>query len=149
MCFGGPGRGGEKLAGLRLPPRPPGAEPRPERLQKDWAGILGLRKMELDLSSATPFQRAVWKKVREIPWGGTRSYGRVARDLGRPGAARAVGGALRRNPIPLLIPCHRVIRADGSAGGFSAGREWKEFLIKFEGENRERGAGSGGLAKSA
>ena len=88
--------------------------------------------MKLDFSSATAFQRSVWEKAREIPWGEVRSYGRLAREIKRPEAARAVGGALRKNPLPLLIPCHRVIRADGSSGGFSSGSEWKEFLLKFE-----------------
>ncbi len=123
---------GEKLAGLKLPPRPPCRWPRPGSGKSGWADLLGLTNIKMDLSSGTAFQRAVWEKAGEIPWGETRSYGWLAREIGRPGAARAAGGALHRNPLPLLIPCHRVIRGDGSPGGFGSGSEWKEFLLKAE-----------------
>ncbi len=88
---------------------------------------------ELDLSGATAFQREVWQAARHIPYGETRSYGWVAAEMGRPGAARAVGQALGRNPLPIIIPCHRVLAADGGIGGFGGGIEVKKFLLSLEG----------------
>lgn len=87
----------------------------------------------LDLDGGTGFQRAVWTTLRRIPAGETRTYGELARALRCPGAARAVGSACGANPIPLLIPCHRVVAADGKLGGFSAGLEWKRRLLAIEG----------------
>ncbi|MEO8207523.1 MAG: methylated-DNA--[protein]-cysteine S-methyltransferase [Chloroflexota bacterium] len=75
----------------------------------------------LDLEDRPDWDRAVLGAVRAIPRGGTRSYGDIARAIGRPGAARAVGGAVGRNPIALIIPCHRVIAADGTLGGYGGG----------------------------
>ena len=83
--------------------------------------------------SATPFQREVWKTLRRIPYGEVRTYGWVARAIGRPGAARAVGGACRVNPWPIVVPCHRVVAADGSLGGYSSGLKWKRLLLSIEG----------------
>jgi methylated-DNA-[protein]-cysteine S-methyltransferase len=87
---------------------------------------------KLDLSRASPSQRRVWQITQSIPYGETRTYRWVADKLGIPKAARAVGQALARNPLPLIIPCHRVIRSDGSLGGFSGGRNWKQRLLKIE-----------------
>lgn len=75
----------------------------------------------LDLAAATPFQRRVLDAAASIPWGETRSYGWIAAVIGVPRAHRAVGTALARNPVPLLVPCHRVLRHDGALGGFSLG----------------------------
>jgi methylated-DNA-[protein]-cysteine S-methyltransferase len=75
----------------------------------------------LDLSSATAFDRRVLAAMAAIPYGETRSYGELARTIGSPGASRAVGHACGRNPVPLLLPCHRVVRSDGSLAGFGAG----------------------------
>lgn len=86
----------------------------------------------LDLVGTTGFQQRVWRLVRNIPRGETRSYGWVADQLGLPGAARAVGQALARNPVPLMVPCHRVIRGDGRLGGFGGGLEIKRFLLDLE-----------------
>ncbi len=87
---------------------------------------------ELDLSGGTAFQQAVWKIVRKIPYGSLVPYKDVARDFGNPLCARAVGNALASNPIPIVIPCHRVIKADRSLGGFSGGLRWKKRLIALE-----------------
>ncbi len=81
----------------------------------------------------TAFQQATWAAMRSIPWGATRSYGQLAAELGRPGAARAVGAACAANPIPIFIPCHRIIAADGRLGGFSGGLELKKRLLRIEG----------------
>jgi len=87
---------------------------------------------ELDLSGATHFQRRVWDATRLIPCGETRSYAWVAQQVGKPGAARAVGQALARNPLPIIIPCHRVITSDGKLGGFSGGVGMKKALLNLE-----------------
>jgi len=81
----------------------------------------------------TPFQQAVWRALLEIPRGETRSYAWVARRVGRPGAARAVGQAVGANPLPLLVPCHRVVASDGGLGGFGGGLEMKRALLRREG----------------
>ncbi len=89
----------------------------------------------LDLSYTTAFQRSVYKITKTIPYGEAKSYKWVAKKIGLPDASRAVGGALSRNPIPLLIPCHRVIRVDGGMGGFTAhgGIDLKMKMLKMEG----------------
>ena len=81
----------------------------------------------------TPFQRRVWQELRRIPRGQTISYKELAQRIGNPKACRAVGQANGRNPIPLIIPCHRVIAADGGLGGFSSGLERKRWLLRHEG----------------
>ncbi len=87
---------------------------------------------ELDLSGATPFQRQVWEITRLIPYGETRSYTRVAEQIGKPGAARAVGQALARNPLPVIVPCHRVVNTNARLGGYSGGVEMKKYLLYLE-----------------
>jgi O-6-methylguanine DNA methyltransferase len=87
----------------------------------------------LDLSEGTAFQRKVWRILQQIPYGQTRSYAWVARRMGKPKAARAVGAACGANPIPVIIPCHRVVASDGSLGGYSAGLAWKRKLLRVEG----------------
>ena len=88
-----------------------------------------------DLRSSTPFQRDVLTTVQEVPRGEYLTYGELARRIGKPGAARAVGQALGSNPIPILIPCHRVLASDGSLGGYSGrgGVRTKEALLRLEG----------------
>lgn len=80
----------------------------------------------------TPFQQKVWAALREIPYGETRSYGEIARAIGSPKTARAVGMANHRNPLAILIPCHRVIGANGSLTGYAPGLEKKEWLLERE-----------------
>jgi methylated-DNA-[protein]-cysteine S-methyltransferase len=87
----------------------------------------------LDLTDATPFQRAVWAAMRTIPYGETQSYQWIARRIGRPRAARAVGNACGRNPVAIVQPCHRVVGYDGKLGGFSGGLDLKKALLKLEG----------------
>lgn len=87
---------------------------------------------KLDLSTATPFQQAVWRATRLIPYGETRSYTWVAGRAGSPKAMRAVGQALARNPLPIIIPCHRVLAGDGGPGGFSGGLQAKRSLLIME-----------------
>lgn len=81
----------------------------------------------------TPFQQTVWAALRTIPYGQTVSYTDVAKMIGKPSACRAVGNANGKNPIPIIIPCHRVLAADGSLGGYSLGLEMKRRLLELEG----------------
>ena len=91
-------------------------------------------KLPVDLRSLTPFQASVLRKTAEIPRGEVRPYGWIATEIGSPGAVRAVGSALARNPIPLVIPCHRVVRSDGRFGDYSLGvPENKPRLLEEEG----------------
>jgi methylated-DNA-[protein]-cysteine S-methyltransferase len=88
---------------------------------------------ELALAGAgTPFQERVWRALLEIPYGETISYGELARRIGRPDAVRAVGMANGRNPISIIVPCHRVIGADGALTGYAGGLERKRFLLDLE-----------------
>jgi len=82
--------------------------------------------------AGTPFQREVWSALRDIPFGATASYAEIARRIGRPRAVRAVGAANARNPIAILVPCHRVIGADGSLTGYAGGLERKRALLSLE-----------------
>ena len=86
----------------------------------------------LDLDEHTGFRRKVWSEMRQIPCGRTISYAELARRIGQPNATRAVGGACGANPIPLIIPCHRVLAAGQRLGGFSGGLEWKRKLLAIE-----------------
>ena len=80
----------------------------------------------------TEFQQRVWRALREIPYGETRSYGDIAEEIGSPRAARAVGGANNKNPVMIIVPCHRVIGSDGSMVGFGGGIELKRQLLELE-----------------
>ncbi len=97
-----------------------------------FKGKLTEFKTPIDLSQGTPFQRSVWKKLLDIPYGKTATYKDVAEGVGRPGAARAVGNAVGANPIPIVIPCHRVLASNG-LGGYSCGIEIKKDLLRVEG----------------
>jgi len=90
----------------------------------------------------TDFQQAAWKALTKIPYGVTRSYGDQARAIGKPKAVRAIGAANGRNPIPIIIPCHRVIGADGSLTGFGGGMATKQFLLELEQGQRRLQAAS-------
>jgi methylated-DNA-[protein]-cysteine S-methyltransferase len=103
-----------------------------ERLKAYFAGHKADFPDRLDLYGATPFQRAVWEAARLIPYGQTRSYTWVAGQIGKPTAVRAVGQALGRNPLPVIVPCHRVLAINGAIGGFSGGLEMKGFLLSLE-----------------
>jgi O-6-methylguanine DNA methyltransferase len=92
-----------------------------------------LLQFELPLRMpGTPFQQKVWEELRAIPYGETISYMELARRIGHPGASRAVGSANGRNPISIVVPCHRVIAADGTLGGYGGGLDRKEWLLQHE-----------------
>lgn len=110
---------------------PAGFEAVTEQLRGYFAGEL----TEFDLTLApegTPFQQRVWRALREIPYGETESYGGLAARIGAPGAARAVGLANGRNPISIVVPCHRVVGASGSLTGYGGGLERKQQLLDLE-----------------
>jgi len=102
-------------------------------LKQALAGKTPDRLPPLDLSAGTHFQRGVWNALKKIPAGDTKSYLEVAQSIGRPQAVRAVGQACGANPIAVLVPCHRVLAANGKLGGFSSGLEWKRMLLTREG----------------
>ena len=99
---------------------------------------LDLATIDLDLDATTNFEDAVYAAARCIPCGEVRTYGEIAEAIGEPGAARAVGAALGRNPVPIIIPCHRVLGSTGKAGGFSApgGTATKFRMLEIEGARR-------------
>lgn len=96
-----------------------------------FAGALRRFTVPLDLQG-TAFQRAVWQAVIEVPFGETRGYGSIAAQLGRPAAARAVGHANGANPVPIVVPCHRLIGADGALRGYGGGLPIKRWLLDHE-----------------
>ncbi|MCP1469816.1 methylated-DNA-[protein]-cysteine S-methyltransferase [Sphingobium sp. OAS761] len=101
------------------------------QLARYFAGTL--RQFDLPLDPrGTAFQRSVWQALRDIPFGETRSYGQIARQIGRPTASRAVGAANGRNPLSIVAPCHRVVGADGALTGFAGGLAAKQWLIEHE-----------------
>ncbi len=106
-----------------------------EQLKQYFAGVPISFDVSLDLGALTPFQHQVLHLAVRIPYGEVRSYGWIAAHTGSPGAARAVGGAMAKNPMPVVIPCHRVVRSDGRLGGFSAseGVALKKKLLTLEG----------------
>ncbi|SUZ88023.1 uncharacterized protein METZ01_LOCUS40877 [marine metagenome] len=101
------------------------------QLDSYFANELQEFDLPLDLAG-TEFQKIVWKMLTEIPYGETWSYGELARHIGRPKASRAVGAANGLNPIPVIIPCHRVIGSDGKLSGFGGGIKTKEYLLNLE-----------------
>ena len=102
-----------------------------QQLQEYFDGNRVRFDLPLDVQG-TPFQMAVWDELRKIPYGATCSYGEIARALGKPGAARAVGMANHENPIAVVVPCHRVVGADGSLTGYAGGLHIKEKLLALE-----------------
>ncbi len=104
-------------------------------LEEYFAG----KRKNFDLPLAgegTDFQKQVWEQLQRIPYGQTRTYGEIAKMMGKPKASRAIGMANHNNPILILVPCHRVIGADGSLTGYAAGIEAKKYLLEFEKKNK-------------
>ncbi len=101
------------------------------QLREYFSRLRRVFDLPLDLRG-TPFQRRVWEELRQVPYGQTVGYGELARRMGKPGAARAVGRAVGANPIPIVVPCHRVVGADGSLVGYGGGLEIKAALLRLE-----------------
>ena len=89
-------------------------------------------ELPLSVTSGSPFERAVWQAIATIPYGQMRTYGEIAADVGAPDGARAVGVACNRNPLPVVVPCHRVVGAGGKLVGFGGGLPRKRFLLGLE-----------------
>lgn len=107
------------------------------QLDEYFAGRRDVFDLPLE-PDGSAFQRRVWRLLAAIPHGETRTYGELAQQLGRPGAARAVGRANATNPLPIVVPCHRVVGADGTLTGFAGGVEFKRRLLRLEGREFER-----------
>jgi methylated-DNA-[protein]-cysteine S-methyltransferase len=102
-------------------------------LDDELAGRPGAAGIAVAFSGGTAFQRRVWEELRTIPRGSTVTYGELAARLGRPGAARAVGSAVARNPISIVVPCHRVVGSGGALTGYAGGLDRKRMLLEREG----------------
>lgn len=102
-----------------------------KQLQEYFAGKRSVFDLPLALKG-TAFQQKVWQALKEIPFGETKSYGEIAKSIGQPKASRAVGGANNKNPLPIFIPCHRVIGANGKLVGYAGGLETKKILLNVE-----------------
>lgn len=125
-----------KAGSNRASPPPPEIAQVIERILLHLAGeIQDLRSVAVDLRSVTPFFRQIYEATRQIPSGQTRTYGEIAKVVGQPGAAQEVGQAMAKNPVPIIVPCHRVSAAGGKLGGFSApgGPATKAKLLALEG----------------
>lgn len=122
--------------GARGAPAIPAAHPVARSLRRYFEGSGGLEGVRVRLD-VTPFHEAVLRATRSIPRGEVRTYAWVASRIGKPRAVRAVGSALGRNPIPVVIPCHRVVAASG-AGGYSGGLRRKQLLLRLEGSKKGR-----------
>ena len=110
-------------------------------LNEYFSGELNTFTVQIDLQTAgTEFQRTVWSMMKDIPYGKTNSYSDIASSMGKKEAARAVGSACARNPLPVIIPCHRVLSSTGKIGGYSApgGLKTKEFLLELEKSNTRK-----------
>lgn len=98
-----------------------------------FMGKLHKFSLDLDLHLTSPFQKEVFSALKKVPYGQTVTYGQLAESIGSPMAARAVGHALHKNPLPIIVPCHRVVGADGTLTGYSRGLDWKRRLLDLEG----------------
>ena len=103
-----------------------------DELQRYFAGESLKLQTPLDLDSGTAFQQAVWRALLEIPRGSTTSYGQLSMKIGNPKAVRALGGAVGHNPLSIIVPCHRVVGADGSLTGYAGGLDRKQALLQLE-----------------
>ena len=108
-------------------------EPALSELEEYFAGTRTRFTVPVDLRAVTPFTARVLRTTTRISFGRVRSYGEIARRIDAPGASRAVGGALGRNPVPIIVPCHRVVAHDGGLGGFTGGLAVKRALLRLEG----------------
>ncbi|MZG29613.1 MAG: methylated-DNA--[protein]-cysteine S-methyltransferase [Nitrospinae bacterium] len=103
-----------------------------KQFKKYFKGELKSFKFPLDLRLGTPFQQSVWKRLLTIPYGATRSYKWLAQSIKNPNSARAVGNANGKNPLSIIVPCHRVVRENGELGGYTGGVQTKRFLLTLE-----------------
>jgi O-6-methylguanine DNA methyltransferase len=119
--------------GFRPEPGPKRVRQAVEQLREYFAGRRRRFDISVDLAGQTPFQRQVLEAAARVPAGAVASYGDIARAIGRPTATRAVGAALGQNPVPIVVPCHRIIGSDGGLHGYGGGLDIKEKLLRLEG----------------
>ena len=118
----------------------PASDPLAQQLERELTEWFAGERREFDIPVSlygTPFQRSVWEALCEIPYGAVQSYGGLAKSVGKPEAVRAVGTANGRNPVSIIVPCHRVIGANGSLTGYAGGLERKRFLLALEKSEQE------------
>lgn len=106
-----------------------------------FAGDIRTFEGELDFTGASPFTERALRGILDIPWGSVRTYGEIAASIGVPGGTQAVGNAMGRNPLPVVVPCHRVVRANGEMGHYTGGPEIKAALLAIEGVRFEKHPG--------
>lgn len=122
-----------RLAKIHGPPRADDSHAAAKALRAYFAGKRRDFGVPVDLELATPFARRVLTKLCDVPFGELTTYGALAKSVGRPGGAQAVGGAVGSNPVPVVVPCHRVVAAGGKIGGFGGGLPMKRALLRHEG----------------
>ncbi|MBY0571836.1 MAG: methylated-DNA--[protein]-cysteine S-methyltransferase [Burkholderiaceae bacterium] len=120
------------IQGWQLAPEHPVLQRATQQLQEYFAGQRQHFDLPLDMSAGTPFQRSVWRALQQIPFGQTCSYGALAASINKLSAVRAVGAANGRNPLSIIVPCHRVIAANGALTGYAGGLKNKQALLQFE-----------------
>jgi methylated-DNA-[protein]-cysteine S-methyltransferase len=125
---------GAAVVGVRfgVPPGPSADHPSADQLRAYFAGELTAFTVPVEVRGGSEFERAVWERIAAIPYGEMQTYGAIATALGDPGAARAVGTACNRNPVPVIVPCHRVVGAGGRMVGFGGGLDRKRRLLELE-----------------
>lgn len=129
---------GKKLTGIRfdkpsnIPLKPSSKHAIHRELREYFNNGLDVFSQEVHFTAGTDFDHKVWLALKEVPFGETRTYKWLAEKIGNPNASRAVGQSLSRNPVPIILPCHRIIESDGSIGGFSAGLAIKRRLLDME-----------------
>jgi methylated-DNA-[protein]-cysteine S-methyltransferase len=125
---------GDTVTGVRFGarPGPSAAHPAAEQLAAYFAGTLTEFTVPVEMRGGSGFERAVWAEIAKIPYGEMLTYGAIATALGDPGAARAVGTACNHNPVPVIVPCHRVVGAGGKMVGFGGGLDRKRRLLELE-----------------
>ncbi|MBM2616904.1 methylated-DNA--[protein]-cysteine S-methyltransferase [Actinoplanes sp. LDG1-06] len=125
---------GDTVVGVHFGSRPgaSAAHPAAQQLEAYFAGELTDFTVPFEMRGGTEFERAVWGEIAKIPYGEMITYGAIATALGDPGAARAVGTACNHNPIPVIVPCHRVVGAGGKMVGFGGGLDRKRKLLELE-----------------
>ena len=120
------------IQGWQAAPEHPALQLATQQLNEYFAGQRQHFDLPLDISSGTPFQQSVWRALQQIPFGQTCSYGDLAASIGKSSAVRAVGAANGRNPLSIIVPCHRVIAANGALTGYAGGLKNKQALLQLE-----------------
>ena len=121
-----------RLHGVRVLRSPKPVDEARRELDEYFEGRRHAFDLPVDLTALPPFQQSVLAELRRVPYGQVDTYGGLASRIGKPRAARAVGGALNRNPVPIVVPCHRIVRGDGAVGSYLFGSDRKRLLLQIE-----------------